>query len=349
MRILIATNHVPFLYGGAEMHAESLCRELRQRGHEAEITMIPFKWYPPEKIIDHLMACRLLDVSESCGVKIDRVIGLKFPAYHIPHEDKVIWALHQYRGAFDQWGGEVCDLGHFPNGRNLREGIVQVEKNLLPEARHLFANSGNVARRMKDFCGLEAEPLYHPPQNADLFHCKAAEPFLFYPSRLCAMKRQSLVLEALEHTRQPVKVVFAGAPEDPQFEQDLKARTQAKGLTDRVTWLGRISDEEKRDNFARCLGVIYPPIDEDYGYVTLEAMLASKPILTCSDSGGPLEFVENRREGLVTDPTPSALAEALDTLWSEQSWAREAGILARARYQSLEISWDTVVNRLLRP
>ena len=39
------------------------------------------------------------------------------------------------------------------------------------------------------------------------------------------------------------------------------------------------------------LGVIFPPLDEDYGYVTLEAMLAAKPVITCTDSGGPLEFV----------------------------------------------------------
>ena len=48
-----------------------------------------------------------------------------------------------------------------------------------------------------------------------------------------------------------------------------------------------ISDEEKLRLYANCLGVIYPPLDEDYGYITLEAMLAQKPVVTTRDAGGP--------------------------------------------------------------
>ena len=82
---------VPFIRGGAEVHAEGLRDALRRFGHEAEILAIPFKWYPPEKILDHMLACQLLDVSEVAGTPVDRVIGLKFPAYLIPHPNKVLW------------------------------------------------------------------------------------------------------------------------------------------------------------------------------------------------------------------------------------------------------------------
>ena len=44
MRILIATVQVPFIRGGAEIHAEGLRDALRNAGHEAEILAIPFKW-----------------------------------------------------------------------------------------------------------------------------------------------------------------------------------------------------------------------------------------------------------------------------------------------------------------
>jgi glycosyltransferase involved in cell wall biosynthesis len=63
----------------------------------------------------------------------------------------------------------------------------------------------------------------------------------------------------------------------------------------RVEWLGQ-SQRKKRALYAHTLGVIFPPVDEDYGYVTLEAMLASKPLITCTDSGAPLEFVQMRRQ-----------------------------------------------------
>jgi hypothetical protein len=37
----------------------------------------------------------------------------------------------------------------------------------------------------------------------------------------------------------------------------------------------------------------------------------AKPLITCTDSGGPLEFVEPGATGLVTGPSAGALAEAL--------------------------------------
>ncbi|HZT81915.1 MAG TPA: hypothetical protein VFA26_16940, partial [Gemmataceae bacterium] len=85
MRIVIATVQVPFVRGGAEILADGLRDALRAAGHQAEIVAVPFKWYPPERILDHMLACRLLDLTETCGAGIDRVIGLKFPAYFVNH------------------------------------------------------------------------------------------------------------------------------------------------------------------------------------------------------------------------------------------------------------------------
>ena len=62
MHILIATTQVPFVQGGAEIHARSLLEALNRAGHRAEIVSIPFKWYPPERILDTMLACRLLDL-----------------------------------------------------------------------------------------------------------------------------------------------------------------------------------------------------------------------------------------------------------------------------------------------
>src|SRR5438067_8700077 len=121
MRILIATTHVPFIRGGAEAHAEGLRDALIAEGHEAEIVAMPFKWYPPERILDHMLACRLLDLTEASGAGVDRVIGLKFPAYLVNHPNKVLWLLHQHRSAYDLWGHPLDDLNAFPNGSQVRE------------------------------------------------------------------------------------------------------------------------------------------------------------------------------------------------------------------------------------
>ena len=347
LRILIATVRVPFVNGGAEIHAEGLCRALREAGHRAEIIAIPFKWYPPERIVDHILACRLLDLSETVGVAVDRLIGLKFPAYLIPHPRKVIWLLHQHRQAYDLWQHPLNDLHRYPNGDEVRAAIHRADCELIPQARHVFANSRNVAGRLQTFCGVQAAPLYHPPQDAARFYTRPAEDFLYFPSRINPLKRQDLVLEALAQTRLPVRVYFSGSAEEPAFERKCVALARKNGCADRVQWLGSVSEEEKRDLYARSLGVLFPPVDEDYGYITLEAMLAQKPVITCKDSGGPLEFVVHHQTGIVAEPTLEALAAAMDSLWEDRERARQWGEAGRQRYDDLHIDWSRVVEKLL--
>ena len=348
MRILIANTHVPFVRGGAEMHAEGLRAALMAAGHQAEIVRLPFKWYPPERIPEHILATRLFDVTESAGSRIDRVIGLKFPAYLLPHPNKVLWILHQHRAAYDFWGGELCDLMHYPNGEDVREAVRAADTSLIPEARAIYANSRNVAARLKRFCDIDSQPLDHPPPGAERFRCAPAEDFLYFPSRVNPSKRQLLVVEALGLCKQSVHVRFAGGTDDMPYADAIAKRIQALRLTDRTEWRGPVSADDNRDSYARCLGVTFPPVDEDYGYVTLEAMLSSKPVITCTDSGGPLEFVRSGETGLVTEPTPTAMAAAMDQLWADRAAAARWGNAGRERYESQNITWAHVVETLTR-
>ena len=347
MRILIATVQVPFIRGGAEIHAEGLRDALREAGHETELLSIPFKWYPPEKIVDHILACRLLDVSEVAGTKVDLLIGLKFPAYLIPHPNKVLWILHQHRTAYELWDHALSDLVYYPNGSQVREVIEQADRKLIPEARAIFANSRNVAWRLKKFCDIDSTPLYHPPPHAEKFYSGPSEDYLFFPSRLCIPKRQALALEALSLTRNPVRIYFAGTADHPDYTGKLQSLARKLKVQKRVEWLGGVSEDGKRARYAGALGVVYPPIDEDYGYVTLEAMLAAKPVITCRDSGGPLEFVIDKQTGLITDPTPEALASAFDLVWENRKQAETWGQAGRAHYDTLDLTWDHVIKKLL--
>src|SRR5262245_49769078 len=188
MRILIATAQVPFVRGGAEILAEGLMHALRAQGHATEIVAIPFKWYPPERILDHVLACRLLDVSQSGGKPIDRLIGLKFPAYLIPHSDKVLWLLHQFRTAYELWDKPFGDLHHYPNGPQVREAIQHLDQRLIPEAKAVFTISKNVSSRLWRYCGIDSVPLYHPPAAAEQFYHGESEDYFFYPSRLASLK-----------------------------------------------------------------------------------------------------------------------------------------------------------------
>jgi glycosyltransferase involved in cell wall biosynthesis len=347
VRLVVATVQSLFIRGGAEIHANSLVDALRAEGHEVELVAIPFKWYPPERVLDQMLACRLLDLTESDGVAVDRVIGLKFPAYLVSHPNKVLWILHQHRPAYDLWDRPLGDLHLYPNGLEIRDAIHQADQHTIAEAQAIYANSVNVARRLVDNLNIESTPLYHPPQSAELYYTADPDDYLFFPSRLSPNKRQHLVLEALALTSSPVRVCFASSASHSSYTQQLQSMVHALGLEDRAVFLGETSEEEKRAWYAHARAVVYPPVDEDYGYVTLESMLAGKPVLTCSDSGGPLEFVRERETGLIAEPTPEALAEAMSDLWDGSRQAARMGRSARDYYLELGISWHNVVASLL--
>lgn len=347
MRILIATVQIPFVSGGAESHAEGLKAALIAAGHEADIVAVPFNPAVPERIPDQMLACRLLDLTEIHGAPVDRLIALKFPAYLIPHPNKVVWVLHQHRAAYDLWNYPFEDLSASPRGVLVREAIRRADQQLA-EAKAVFANSKNIANRLGHFCGINSVPLYHPPPNAESFCCaRETGEYFFFPSRMSATKRQSLVLEALALTRNKVKVRFAGLADSPEYGKRLKLLAAKLGVESRVEWLGFVTEEEKRDAYAKAIAVIFPPVDEDYGYITLEAMLSSKAVITCEDSGGPLEFVSHLKTGLVAKPTAAALAEALDQLWQERDLAAKYGRAGRERYDKMGLSWSEVVRQLL--
>ena len=93
--------------------------------------------------------------------------------------------------------------------------------------------------------------------------------------------------------------------------------------------------------YAGALAVVFPPFDEDYGYVTLEAFLARKPVITTTDAGGPLEFVEDGVTGLVCAPTPEALGAAIARARrrSGAGPARSATRATRAPAESPGTAW----------
>ncbi len=343
--ILICTTQVPFTTGGAELHVEGLRRAFVAAGYNAEIAALPFKWYPPSEIMRGALAWRMLDVSESNGKAIDLVVGMKFPAYLVAHERKVLWIMHQYRAAYNLWGTAFDDLSTYTDGARVREWIRHCDARFIPEARKVFANSQTVARRLKQYNDIESEPLYHPPPRAENLRADGEQgDYIFYPSRLEPQKRQELLIEALSHTRTPVKVVFAGGTRDAKHYETL---VKQHGVSDRVQLRGFIAESEIVELYANALAVCYLPFDEDYGYVTLEGMLSGKPVVVARDGGGATEFIEHEREGLIVEPDARHIAEALDRLYLDRMDAQRMGARGREKLQSMRLSWENVVERII--
>ncbi|MBP3296738.1 MAG: glycosyltransferase, partial [Lachnospiraceae bacterium] len=109
-----------------------------------------------------------------------------------------------------------------------------------------------------------------------------------------------------------------------------------------------VSQEKKFELYAKAKAVLFIPMDEDYGYITLEAMAASKMVITAKDSGGPLEFVEDGKSGIVCDPTPQSIAEVIDDIAKSDAMAKQFGQEAKKHLDDMDITWEKVVRELTR-
>jgi glycosyltransferase involved in cell wall biosynthesis len=342
--ILICTTQVPFTTGGAEAHVAGLRRALVEAGYNAEVVALPFKWYPPAEIMRGALAWRMLDLSEANGKPIDLVIGMKFPAYLVAHDRKVLWIMHQYRAAYNLWDTPFDDLSTYPDGAHIREWIRQADNRLIPEAKAVFANSKTVADRLRRYNKIESQPLYHPPPRAASLRSGEQGDYIFYPSRLEPQKRQELLIEAMKFVTTPVKIILAGGSNDPKRYESM---VKQYGVGDRVSMRGFVAESEVIELYRNALGVCYLPFDEDYGYVTLEGMLSGKPVVVAKDGGGATEFIEHEREGLIVEPEPKAIAAGLDSLYADRPRARAIGQRGQEKLKAMNLSWANVVESLI--
>lgn len=338
MHILICSAQVPFARGGAEMLAEGLCDALNARGHTAEIVALPFKWYPKTEIFKSALAWRMLDLTESDGVRVDRIIATKFPSYVARHPNKSVWLVHQLRQAYDWYGTPLSDFG--PEDREAREKVFELDCRMLGEAAARFAISKNVAGRLSKFNGLEATPLYPPPRLTGRFHEGEYGDYVLYLGRLDRAKRADLLIQALARLKNG-RAIIAGT--GPDLER-LKNLARSCGVGERIEFPGYVDDEHAVELYANARAVFYAPVDEDYGFSTVEALMSAKPVVTTDDAGGVLEFIDNGVDGLVTAPDPEALAPALARVLGDANICLEWGRAGHERTRG--ITWDDVVEKL---
>ncbi len=340
--VLVCAAQAPFIVGGAEILVSELKQNLERRGFRVDVAAVPFKWYPVSEIVRQALAWRLLDVTESNGTPIDLVIPTKFPTYLVRHPRKVAWLFHQHREAYDLYGTPYCSFTDSPEDRQVRESIHTMDGAALAECRSIFTISRNVAERLSRYNGLPGTALYPPPHHLGRYRADSFGDYLFYAGRLDRLKRLDLAVDAMKRVRSGARLKIAGAG---PLAEELRKQIEGLGVQDRVELLGFVSAADLVDLYAGCRAAYYAPLNEDYGYVTVEAYLSSKPVLTTTDAGGPLEFVTDGESGLVADPTAEAIADAIDRLWElPPARLQEMGEAGRRRVE--DINWDRVIDLL---
>jgi len=350
-RILVLGVKVPFSHGGQEVLVSTLVKQLQARGHQADEIALPYNPLPKQNLIAQAAMWRALDLENFCGQPIDLVIATKFPSYYARHPRKSVWLVHQQRSLYELYGGQYSDIGDDPRDEAMRRMLSDGDTKVLGECAFRASISKNVADRLKAFNSLSSEVLYPPLPLGNLYRSEESEPYILSVGRICRIKRVDMMINALALTP-GLKLRIAGVADEPEALEFFKSEIKKHGLEARVEFLGRVSNEDLLSLYARALAVFYAPYNEDYGYVTLEAMASAKPVITAHDSGGTLEFVTHERNGFIVDPTPEAVANVCNRLQSDRALARQMGAQGRAYIEDLGImqsGWDQVLAGLLSP
>ncbi len=342
--ICVCAVQAPFITGGAEILVKELAAELRSRGYLVDVINIPFKWYPVRDIVKQALMWRFAEVTESNGVPIDMVIPTKFPSYLVEHPLKVTWLFHQHREVYDLYGTAYCSFTDDPEEQEIRQTIIRMDNKTLRESRKIFTISKNVSGRLERFNDIDSTPLYPPPHFQGRYRTGEFGDYALYAGRLDPLKRCDLLVESFRHVDPKARLVLAGR--GPQLE-NLKRQAERLGLGDRVHFAGFVPEEELLELYAGAFAVLYAPVDEDYGYVTVEAFLSGKPVVTCTDSGGTLEFVEDDVSGYVVEPNSEAMGEAVNRLFRDRERARAFGAAGRPKVEG--ITWERVIDALTEP
>ncbi|MCX9158352.1 glycosyltransferase family 4 protein [Niveibacterium sp. 24ML] len=376
---IVAPSSVPYVHGGAENLWLGLQRYLIENTtHHCELFKIPSPEGSVEDIVSSYRKFYNFNVDH-----FDRVISTKYPAWMVNHRDHVVYLQHTLRGLYDTYhfSGKPLTLPDEPLVSEVVRWMTQVENgsialekffDLLQKAlsredatalrefpgafsrevvrfldrrgmrqdniKGYFAISSTVRKREGYFPpGAVVGVIPHPPALSG-YYCKEYD-YLFTTSRLDGPKRVGLIIEAMRHVKANIRLLIGGKGPD---EARLKALA---GDDRRIEFLGYLNDADLLDHYANALAVPFVPYDEDYGLITIEAMMSGKPVITTTDSGGVGQFVVNHETGLAVPPDPIALAQAIDYVCSHRAEARRMGEGARRRVSS--ITWERVADALI--
>ena len=140
-----------------------------------------------------------------------------------------------------------------------------------------------------------------------------------------------------------VRAVMAG--DDGGHVGFLASEAARLGVTDRVTIIARhVSGADKEALFAAAQLFAMTSLSENFGIAAFEAMRRGVPVLATPDVGVS-EIVRDTQAGMVVDPTPSAIAAGLRTMFADPDLCRRQGE-AGQRHVIDHYGWPAIARRM---
>lgn len=345
MKIIVANTRDIFINGGAEVLEKELIENLRLQGHEVEQLSIPFNYSSIESIKEQIIFVRSIEIS-NC----DLVIGMRFPAYLVRADRKILWLVHQYRQIYELLGTEFSP--YTDSDQSDIEFLRQVDFLGLKEAKKIFTISEEVSLRLAEYSKIESETLNLPIRNFDKSLSKLnrfdRNEYILLLGRIDRMKRQHLFLEALQSCKSGVKLVIAGPSNDNTYLNELRELAINLELTQRVSFEIDFHSREVLNKYivdSICVG--YAPYMEDaYGLVTIEAAQLGKMCISTDDAGEVAKLVSRLNKNFIVRNNNLEISRKMDEVYFARERLKNESENVRKQIVTIIPNWETVLEKL---
>jgi phosphatidylinositol alpha-1,6-mannosyltransferase len=254
-------------------------------------------------------------------------------------------------------GAEVTVPGRLPGSRQLGARVLRGAAAVVAAGRYPAREAARAAgRELRGVVvppGVDVDrfrPLAPPTRAATrkAFGLDADRPLVLGVSRLVPRKGFDVLIDAMAGLPD-VQLAIAGAGRD---RQRLEARAERRGISSRVRFLGRVSDDDSFPRLYASADVFAVPCRdrwggleaEGFGIVFLEAAAAGVPVVA-GRSGGSHEAVVDGDTGFVVESRALDVRAAIGALLADDALRTRMGIAARVRAVS-EFGYERLAARL---
>ena len=190
--------------------------------------------------------------------------------------------------------------------------------------------------------GLDVPPLLLPRGAGPYADLARGRPYALFLSRLNWKKALDRLLAAWR--RVPSLDLVVAGPDEDGYRAELEALVRAFGLSDRVHFIGEVSDENKWALYHDAVLFVLPSYSENFGNVVIEAMSMGCPVIVTPEVGAAAAVAE-AGAGLVTPNEPAILAQAVNDLAGDAKRRLEMGARGIAAVRS-GFSWDAIATSM---
>lgn len=383
MRVLMVSwEYPPHVVGGLGIHVMELAPALARQGAEVHIVTPRWSGGAAEDHDGNLHVYRVppptgpfedyFDSAQQTNVRLGDAGEQLFQdlgGFDLIHVHDWLGAFAAERLKYAHKVPMLATIHATEMGRNhghlrgdLQHSIHGTEWWLVYEAWRVICCSQFMANEVRQYFQAPADKIDVIPNGVDVarfdrwrgqdlaeFRSRYALPnekIVFYVGRIVYEKGVHLLVEAAPKVLAEfpeAKFVIVGT--GPMLGE-LRHRTEALRLRDKVLFTGFVPDEDRDRLFAVADCVVFPSLYEPFGIVALEAMASRTPVVV-SQVGGLTEVVTHAQTGITVYPdNADSLAWGILHTLKEPEWARQR---AEAAYRMVveQYNWDSLAGRTI--